>query len=65
MRTTVALDDELIEQARFYVGPLGTAELLRQALTALIQREAAQRLARMGGTEPQLEYIRRRRPKPA
>ncbi len=61
MRTTVALDDELVEKAKFYTGISETAAVIREALRALIQREAARRLARLGGSEPDLKPIRRRR----
>ncbi len=62
MRTTLALDDELLEQARSYTGLAKTTEIVQEALRALIQRESAKRLALMGGTEPFLEQISRRRP---
>jgi Arc/MetJ family transcription regulator len=62
MRTTVALDDELISVARSYTGITETSALLRQALRALIEREAARRLARLGGSEPGLRVPPRRRP---
>ena len=62
MRTTLALDDELLEQARSYTGLAKTTEIVQEALRALIQRESAKRLALMGGTEPCLEQISRRRP---
>jgi Arc/MetJ family transcription regulator len=64
MRTTVALDDDLLAQAQEYTGVKEKSALLREALRALIQREAARRLARLGGSEPQLKAIPRRRPKP-
>jgi Arc/MetJ family transcription regulator len=62
MRTTVALDDELIEKARAYTGVRETSALIREALKALIERESARRLARLGGTEPGLTAPPRRRP---
>jgi Arc/MetJ family transcription regulator len=61
MRTTITLDDALLADAREMSGLDDTGPLIRAALEALIQREAALRLARLGGTEPQLEDIRRRR----
>jgi Arc/MetJ family transcription regulator len=61
MRTTVTLDDDLLEKAKFYTGINETPALIREALLALVQREAARRLARLGGTEPQLRPIPRRR----
>jgi len=65
MRTTLALDDELIEKAQAYTGLTEKSALVREALKALIEREAARRLARLGGTEPDLVDIPRRRPKSA
>ena len=65
MRTTVVLDDELLAQAEEYTGLKERSALLRAALTALVQQEAARRLARMGGTEPNLRPVPRRRPKAA
>lgn len=63
MRTTVALDDDLVARAQDYTGLTEKASLIRAALRALIQRESARRLARLGGTEPGLEAPRRRRPR--
>ncbi len=62
MRTTVNLSDELIEEARRMTGITNRTQLLNEALRALVEREAARRLARLGGAEPQLEPIPRRRP---
>jgi Arc/MetJ family transcription regulator len=64
MRTTLALDDELLTDAEFYTGIREKSALVREALKALVEREAARRLARLGGTEPDLKPIPRRRPKP-
>jgi Arc/MetJ family transcription regulator len=61
MRTTLALDDDLIEKAQAFTGLKEKTALIREALKALIERESAQRLARLGGTEPKLAFIRRRR----
>lgn len=61
MRTTVALDDELVATAQEYTGLKEKSALVREALKALIEREAARRLARLGGTEPDLKAPRRRR----
>jgi Arc/MetJ family transcription regulator len=61
MRTTLALDDELIERAQEFTGIAEKTALVREALTALIQREAARRLAALGGTMPELEDIPRLR----
>jgi len=65
MRTTVTIDDKLLEKAREYSGVKETSTLLRMGLEAYVQREAAIRLAKMGGTQPGLEYIPRRRPQVA
>lgn len=53
MRTTVALDDELVAEAERLTGTRGRSALVREALNALIERESARRLARLGGSEPQ------------
>lgn len=65
MRMTIALDDDLVAKAQFYTGLTEKSALVREALTALIQREASRRLARLGGSQPDLVYIPRRRPKKA
>jgi Arc/MetJ family transcription regulator len=62
MRTTLALDDELLAKARAFTGVNKKSALVREALKALIEREAARRLARLGGTEPAAKAPRRRRP---
>jgi Arc/MetJ family transcription regulator len=62
MRTTVSLDDELLAKAQSYTGLTEKSAILREALTALVQREAAWRLARLGGSEPNAKPIPRRRP---
>ncbi|HZK89884.1 MAG TPA: type II toxin-antitoxin system VapB family antitoxin [Stellaceae bacterium] len=64
MRTTIALDDELLAKARAYTGLKETAAVVRAALKALVEREAARRLARLGGTEPDLVVPPRRRSEP-
>jgi Arc/MetJ family transcription regulator len=61
MRTTLALDDELLHKAQAYTGLEEKSALVREALKALIEREAARRLARLGGTEPRLSAPPRRR----
>ncbi|HEV2334214.1 MAG TPA: type II toxin-antitoxin system VapB family antitoxin [Stellaceae bacterium] len=61
MRTTVTLDDEMVEKAKYYTGIKETPALVREALKKLIEREAARRLARLGGTMPDLKRIPRRR----
>lgn len=59
MRATVALDDDLIRSAQKYTGITERAALLREALKALIHFEASRRLAALGGSEPDLEDIKR------
>ena len=63
MRTTVTIDDDLLEKASSYTNITAKSALLREALTLLVQREAARRLALLGGTQPDLNDIPRRRPK--
>ncbi len=65
MRTTLALDDDLIEKAQAFIGPMEKTALVREALNALIQRESAKRLALLGGSEPLLDYVPRRKTKSA
>lgn len=62
MRTTIALDDELVAEAQRLTGTSEKTALVREALKALIQRESARRLARLGGSEPVLVEAPRRRP---
>ena len=62
MRTTIALDDDLLAKASAFTGLTQKTALVREALKALIERESARRLARLGGTEPELADIPRRRP---
>ncbi|MCW0180820.1 type II toxin-antitoxin system VapB family antitoxin [Zavarzinia sp.] len=64
MRTTIALDDELLAKATAFTGLKEKSALVREALSALIERESSRRLARLGGTEPQIGDIPRRRPDP-
>ncbi|MEQ1556158.1 MAG: type II toxin-antitoxin system VapB family antitoxin [Gallionella sp.] len=64
MRTTLALDDDLLEKAFALTGGLDKTALVREALKALIQRESAKRLALLGGTEPNLIAVPRRQTKP-
>ncbi len=63
MRTTINLDDALLNRARELSGLKERSTLLREALEALIQRESARRLARLGGTQSRLRAPPRRRPK--
>jgi Arc/MetJ family transcription regulator len=61
MRTTVNLDEDLLEQAKALSGIDERTALLREGLKALIERESARRLARLGGSEPGLDKIPRRK----
>lgn len=65
MRTTINLDDALLAEAHRLTGLEERTALVREALRALIQRESARRLARLGGSEGDLEPVPRRRPEPA
>ena len=61
MRTTLNIDDELLAEARRLSGLNEKAALVREGLRALIERESARRLARLGGSEPQMDPVPRRR----
>ena len=65
MRTTLAMDDDLLAKAQALTGLSEKSALVREALRALIQRESAKRLALLGGAEPQLLDIPRRQQEPA
>ena len=60
MRTTIALDDDLVAEAQSFTGLTEKSSLVREALKALIEREAARRLARLGGSQPKLKAPPRR-----
>jgi len=62
MRTTILLDDDLVEKAQAYTGLTDKTPLVREALNALIERESARRLALLGGSEPDITTPSRRRP---
>jgi Arc/MetJ family transcription regulator len=61
MRTTLALDDELVAKAQVLTGLKEKSSLVREALRALIERESARRLARLGGSETTVKAPPRRR----
>ena len=65
MRTTINLDDDLLEQARQISGISERTSLIHEGLRALIERESARRLARLGGSEPRLRPVPRRRTRSA
>ncbi len=54
MRTTLSLDDDLVAKAQALTGLREKSGLVREALRALIERESARRLARLGGSDPGL-----------
>lgn len=62
MRTTLALDDDQVAEAQRLTGMQEKTALVREALAVLIERESARRLARLGGSDPALAGIPRRRP---
>ncbi len=61
MRTTIALDDDLVRTAQEFTGVEEKTALVREALKALIERESARRLSSLGGSMPGLKGIPRRR----
>ena len=61
MRTTVNLDESLLAKAIKLTGPLDRSALLHEGLKALIERESAKRLAKLGGRQPKLKVAPRRR----
>ena len=61
MRTTLALDDDLVAKAQNLTNVREKSALVREALKALIERESARRLAGLGGSEPDIEAAPRRR----
>jgi Arc/MetJ family transcription regulator len=63
MRTTIAIDDELFAKAQEFAGVTEKSAVIREALKAFVEREAARRLARMGGTQPDAKGPPRRRSK--
>ncbi|MBN1568245.1 MAG: type II toxin-antitoxin system VapB family antitoxin [Acidobacteria bacterium] len=65
MRSTMNIDEEILRKAAALTGEKEKTALVRMGLEALIARESARRLARLGGTEPRLSSVRRRRPRSA
>ncbi|HKO02500.1 MAG TPA: type II toxin-antitoxin system VapB family antitoxin [Thermoanaerobaculia bacterium] len=61
MRTTINLDERLLEEAQRITGMQERTALLHEGLRALIARESARRLARLGGSDPHAKAPRRRR----
>jgi Arc/MetJ family transcription regulator len=61
MRTTLNIDDDLLSQAQELTGISEKTALVRAALKSLIERETSRRMAKLGGTQPDLKPIPRRR----
>ncbi len=61
MRTTLNIDDEILEKASLLTGVKEKTSLIRLGLEALIAMESSKRLAKLGGTEKELQDIPRRR----
>jgi Arc/MetJ family transcription regulator len=61
MRTTINLDDELLEKAQRLTGVKERTALIHEGLRALIARESARRLVRLGGSDPRAAAPPRRR----
>jgi Arc/MetJ family transcription regulator len=61
MRTTLNLDDALLDKARRLTGIEERTALIHEGIRALIARESARRLAKLGGSEPGLKSIPRRK----
>ena len=61
MRTTLNVDDKLLEDARRLTGIESRAALVNEGLRALVERESARRLAALGGSAPELRAVPRRR----
>ena len=61
VRITIGIDDEAMARAVAYTGLRDKSELIRAALQALIERGSARRLSWLGGSEPRLMPVRRRR----
>lgn len=64
VRTTLNIDDEILSEARRVTGLVEKTALVKAGWLAIIERESARRLARLGGTDPQIHSISRRRSEP-
>jgi len=62
MRTTLIINEQLLERAKALTGIRDKTALVQAGLEALIAREAGKRLAALGGTQPKLGSVPRRRP---
>jgi Arc/MetJ family transcription regulator len=65
MRTTINLDEALLDEAQRITGLTKRTALIHEGLKALIERESARRLARLGSSEPRIKPVPRRRSQPA
>ncbi|HRP95617.1 MAG TPA: type II toxin-antitoxin system VapB family antitoxin [Rhodocyclaceae bacterium] len=66
MRTTVTIDDELYQQALELADPaMDRADLFREAVKTFVRVQAAKRLAALGGTQPEMQDVPRRRAEPS
>jgi hypothetical protein len=63
MRTTVSVDDKLMDRLRVYTGETENAAVIRAALKGFVEREAARRLILLGGSDPEARAAPRRRSK--
>jgi Arc/MetJ family transcription regulator len=61
MRTTINIDEDLLAKAAKLTGSLDRSAMVREGLKALIERESAKRLARLGGSQRGLKAMLRRR----
>jgi len=61
MRTTLNIDGQLLGEAQRITGITENPAIIKEALRALIERESARRLAELGGSQPQLKTVPRRR----
>ena len=61
MRTTLVLDDELLDEAQRLTGITEKTALVREAMRALVERESSRRLAALGGSDPDAKAPPRRR----
>jgi len=62
VRTTINIDEKLLAKVTRLTGPMDRSTMIQEGLRALIQRESAKRLARLGGSQPELKAAPRRRP---
>lgn len=65
MRTTIVIDDDLFEDAQRLTGLKDKSAVIRAAVKGYVERESARRLARLGGSAPDIQYIPRRQTEPA